>query len=81
MDANPEHDTTMFLEIVLDSFAELLSNSALAGASNMVMSIFILKAVAKWRDNIVIEHTTTEPLAVTMDAEQVAAKYAELPED
>lgn len=82
MDRNPEHPTTEFMIIVLDSFAEVLSNSALAGASNMVMSIFVLKAVASWRDNISIEYYNKNDgnIFTEIPAEEIITKYNDLPE-
>lgn len=77
MNMNPAHPTTEFLEIVLDSFAEILSNSALVGASNMVMSIFITKAVYKWRDNIAIEYVSKTPLGETEDPEILRQRIME----
>ena len=81
MDRNPDHPTSQFLEIVYDSFAELLSNSALIGASHPIFSIFITKAVYKWRDNISVEYVGNNQNSIYGEytPEQVVQKYEELP--
>lgn len=55
---NPRHETTLFLERVGELFADCISNAALAGASNAVMSLFILKNNHGYVDKVSYEDTT-----------------------
>ena len=78
MSRNPTHPTTEFLEIVFDSFAQILADAALANSVNMVFSIFVAKAVYKWRDNIPVEPPTQDALDGHRSAEEIAEAYGHL---
>ena len=79
MSRNPDHETSQFLRLVFDSFADLLANSALVGGTNMVMSIFLLKSIFGFKEGITIETTVRDPLGEPVSAEEIARKYSELP--
>lgn len=81
MSRNPEHETSQFLRLVFDSFADLLANSALVGGTNMVMSIFLLKAIFGFRESIVIETPAADPLGSPRTPEEIEALYRDLPDE
>ena len=82
MARNPEHETTEFLQIVFDTFSEVLSNAALNNSVNMVYTIFVQKAIFGLKEAIQIETVQNGPLSTDgMTAEDVARRYSELPED
>lgn len=84
MSQNPGHSTTEFFEVFFDACAELLSNAALIGGVHPIFGIFVAKAVYKWKDVQQVEFTTNNsPLHSenSATADEIAAKYAELPAD
>ena len=80
MSRNTEHETSQFLRLVFDSFADLLANSALVGGTNMVMSIFLLKSIWGFKEGITIE-TVNNPLGDSKSPEEIAQLYNYLPEE
>ena len=72
---NGEHDTTEFLRICFDTFAELLSNSALIGGVHPIMAIFVEKAVFGWKEQNVVEISTPNPLGESISQDELAARY------
>lgn len=83
MVANPDHPTTGFLEIVFDLFSETLNNAALSGLSQPIYSIFLQKAIYGMRDNVTLEIARADngPLHSNVTADEIAGKYAALPDD
>lgn len=81
---SPE-ETAKWLEITKDGFAELLSNSALKNSVNPIPGIFILKSVYGLREGLELFTTSRQdnygPFGAGLTAEELAAKYADLPED
>ena len=47
----------------------------------MVLSIFLLKAVFNYKESVVLEAAQSNPLGPGITAEEIAEKYAELPEE
>ena len=69
-------------ELVLDAFVEVLTNSALYGGTNIIMSIFLSKAIYKLRDNTTLEIVNTSASDNDYSTpEQIARKYNTLPAD
>ena len=82
MKRNPTHETSLFLDVVLDAFVEVLTNSALYGGTNIIMSIFLSKAIYKLRDNTTLEIVNTSASDNDYSTpEQIARKYNTLPAD
>ncbi len=59
---NPESETTVFLSLLFDAFAECLSNAALTGSCHPIFAIFVEKALFGWRDALTIEASPTNVL-------------------
>lgn len=55
---NPRHDTSLFLDRVAELFADCITNAAFAGASNAVMSLFVLKNNHGYQDKVQYEDVT-----------------------
>lgn len=73
---HPEHETTKFLDVVTEMFADCISNAALSGASNTVMSLFLLKNGYNYADKVAVETTATiEDNCDKYDAESIAKRY------
>ncbi len=72
MERHPEHPTAQLLEIVFDAFSEALSTAALAGATNNIFSIFVSKALYKWKDTVSIEAVPPDPFERRTAADIVA---------
>ena len=81
MQRNPDAPSSEFLRITFDTFASVLSDSALSGASNLVVAIFCLKALYSWQDKVVSEiQITNNPLSgANVDPMEIARKYDYLP--
>lgn len=74
---NPGHATTRFLDRVGELFADCLSNAALAGASNAVMSLFVLKNNHGYSDRVELEavQSEAEEPERKLTADEIARKY------
>lgn len=75
-DLHPDHPTAQLLEIVFDAFSEALSNAALVGATNNIFSIFVSKAIYKWKDTVSVETTPPDPMDHHTTAAEILAKYS-----
>lgn len=73
--ANPEHETTKFLETAKEVFADCLANGALSGASNTVMSLFLLKNGYGYSDKVEIEATANPEPDDKISADEIAKRY------
>lgn len=78
--------TARWLEIVKDSFSEMLGNSALRNGTNTITSIFLLKALYDYRESneIIVKSEQGQTLTDEDRAEmarQLAERYQDLPED
>lgn len=67
---NPNHSTTEFLQVTFDALADLLSNAALSNSTNMVLSIFLLKAVFGYKEAVSLE-ITPNPLGADVNPEEL----------
>ena len=83
MRRHPNSDSTEWLKIVHDSFADTLATAALRNMTNSIVSIFSLKSRSGWRDNLGVELLTpdTSLISSAVDAATIAARYTELPSD
>lgn len=81
MNKHPNHGTTKYLSVVFDLFSEILADAALAGSTHPIISIFLLKSIFGYRDTQTVEFIPPEtgPLGEEISAEEIAAKYADLP--
>ena len=71
-----------WLQDFSDLCAELIMNLANEGVIAAVPAIFVTKARYGWRDQPVqIEVVQNNPLGPTVDPEDIATKYAELPDE
>ena len=79
--AHPAHPTSVFLELFGEICAGIVDQAAMRGLINNVYSIFFQKAKAGYRDALALDIASPQPDSYDLDAETVAAKYAELPAD
>lgn len=81
---HPDSDFARWLEDFSDACGEVMMAAAVEGVISPVPAIFTAKARYQWRDTITIETPSRDPLGPQIDpdalAEQLAEKYAELPE-
>lgn len=78
---HPDSDTARFLLLMFDGFAEMLSMNSLAGSIHPIVSIFLQKALYGFRDNEPTEQPIDNSSVEELSPEQIAAKYADLPEE
>ena len=77
---HPKHPTADFLELFHEECAETLNQTALRGYTERTYSIFAQKAKNQWKDSIVIEPVMKDAaLETVLSAEEIAAKYQDLP--
>ena len=81
MSKNSNHPSAEFLRVTFDAEAELLSNAALTNSTNMVLSIFLLKAVFGYKESVVLETPVDNSFVQELSPEEIALKYADLPEE
>ena len=83
MEKHAEHPTAQMLEIFFDAYSEALSSAALANATNNVFSIFLSKALYRYKDTYTVESAPKDPIdEYAPKAEDIVAKYRDLlPED
>ena len=76
MRLHPNSQSTEYLEMVKDAFANVLINAGLGRASDPTLSIFILKNTAGFRDRFEIEPVTTKapPMGELVDIAELEAK-------
>ncbi len=71
------------IRIILDSFAEVLNDAALANACHPIMSIFLSKALYQYSDKLTIEtEVNYDPLGERQSVDAIIEKYKniELPD-
>lgn len=78
MREHPHHDTTAYIEMVYDAFAEMRETAALNGAAHPIVSIFGLKANYGYRENEPVAEVKESPLGEAEDTDTIAKKYLEL---
>ena len=84
MKRNPDSKTTEWLNIVHDSFGDMMAEAASRNLTNTIFSIFSLKCRNNWRETIQIEPPDYDPLGTRQSSEAIAAKWEEiggLPDD
>lgn len=78
---NSNHPSAEFLRVTFDAEAELLSHAALSNSTNMVLSIFLLKAVFGYKETYVLEAPVDNSYVEELTPDQIAEKYSYLPEE
>ena len=80
---HPKTPTTEFLDALRSSWASILAQASLTRQTDNATSLFLLKNSGQGlQDRVDIAAVTpTQPLSDEITAEDVAAKYAELPAD
>lgn len=83
MRLHPNSQSTEYLEMVKDAFGNVLINAGLGRAADPTLSIFILKNTAGFRDRFEVEPIVhnDSPLGGQIDAEILAERYGDIPED
>lgn len=82
LNRNPDSPSGEWLALFQDVCSDLLATSALRGDVQPVVSIFLEEASYGMRETVeVIARSDNGPLGAPTTAEQLAARYAELPED
>lgn len=72
-----EEKSAELLRIIFDSFAEMLTSSALANAVHPIVSIFVTKAIYSWREAVKVEaeQPVADPLGERRNVSEIIAKY------
>lgn len=79
---NPEHETSRWIDMTLDAFSEVLTESALRNNCNSIVAIFIQKAQYGMREqDELIKPILDNPLGKITSREEILEKYKDLPED
>ncbi len=79
---NPEHETSRWIDMTLDAFSEIITQSALRNNCNSIVAIFIQKAQYGMREqNEYIKPIVDDPLGKIASREEIIDKYKDLPED
>jgi len=76
---HPQSETTAWLNYVKEVFADILSQTMLAGKSVAIPSIFVLKARYGWKDDPGVDMSEKNPTE-SVDAKTIMEKYSDLPE-
>ncbi|MBO4419662.1 MAG: hypothetical protein J5789_07560 [Oscillospiraceae bacterium] len=72
----PNSETSVWLEICHDAFADMMAESALRGTVQPVVAIFTLKARSGWRDTLTIEQAPiNNPLGDSRSQEELLNEY------
>lgn len=78
----PDSETSEWLRLAHDAFADALAEAATHGYTNTIFSIFALKARSGWRDSVSLEITPqSQPLGEDLAPEKLAEKYDFLPDE
>ena len=72
---HPRDESSQFLQMAADAFAEMLSNSSLQGGNHPIVGIFLLKCLYGYRDNQPIEQEITDSHEPPATAEEIRKKY------
>lgn len=72
-------ETAAWLELCRDTFSDILAESALRNNCNSIVSIFLQKAVYGLRESVEIVARTDSARFDSLSPEEIAAKYADLP--
>ena len=80
MAKNPESESTEYLQMVFDAFAEVLEMAALTGKTQPILSIFILKAVYNYSEQPEEIDVPYDPLDPKLTVEEILSKYGDLPD-
>lgn len=80
--AKPDHDTSKWIDLMLDTFSDILSEAALRNNCNSIIAIFIQKAQYGMKEHDEhIKPVMQDQLGETLSAEEIKNKYKDLPED
>ena len=74
-------ETAAWLELCRDTFSDILSESALKNNCNSIVSIFLQKAVYGLRESVEVVARNEPTQGEYPSYEEIAAKYADLPDD
>ena len=80
---NPEHETSKWIDLTLDAFSEVLTESALRNNCNSIVAIFIQKAQYGMheQDEHIIKPIVENPLGAPLSTEEIRERYKDMPED
>ena len=80
---HPDHETTLLIENFKQLCADVLEEAGLRGASNAILTVFLLKANWNYRDTVSLETVQTDRPFLTPpeDPAEIAERYAYLLED
>ena len=77
-------DAAAWFELCKDAISEMLETSSMTNTINSIVGIFLLKASYGYREGAEIfisKQNNYGPFGAGLTAEELAAKYADLPED
>lgn len=77
---NPESETGIFLSMLFDAFAEILTLTTMTGATREIFGIFLLKAVYSFRDAADIESPAAYDPERKPSADEIVDKWKDLPD-
>lgn len=78
---NSDTPTSIFIEMVKDSIADILVNQSLYKNCDSIQALFQLKNNHDFSDRVQIEPITTDPFGGQVDSQELAQRYSDLPED
>ena len=79
---NPEHPTSLYLDVLFDAFSECYDIAAMTGQIPAIFAIFIQKAQYGLRDNAPLDiPTAADPLGNQKTTAEIMEKYMDLIEE
>lgn len=78
MHRQPQHDTTAFLEVAFDAFADANVQAGQTGSCHPIFAMFILKALYHVRENDPIQQPADNPIGEATDTETLMKKYEDI---
>jgi len=76
MRKHPDSESSEWLRIAHDAFADCLAEAAQRNMVNSIVSIFALKARSGWKETVALEAVQHDPMGQTTEQSQLATDYA-----
>lgn len=77
----PEHKTSIFLNILFEEFADINIQAGQSGSCHPIFAMYILKALYGVRENEPIQKAAESPLGSITDMDELMKKYEEIGDD
>ena len=76
MRKHPDSESSEWLRIAHDAFADCLAEAAQRNMVNSIVSIFALKARSGWKETVALEAVQHDPMGQATEQSQLATDYA-----